>query len=296
MKLLMILSVFGLNGQVSWAEQDKFPLELGRVSVETLSRVYSQEMTAELRECASLLPKPASSVRVDVTEKEVKSFQREKGPGVVWAQAKCQNASEVKRVALDAMRSLGQNQVSLEKLASQMRSLSQKELEGLFPTGWVSDQRLTLRYLPLFARLKKESAIRRAKTPQGIQLDQLVRQLDAFGLARPVTYSFLDPVSIDPNLSSQEKILSSIESTFIPSGVELHSAGTKAVEAFWNASEAGGKDPRFAPIAELLKKPSIKNQFYFYGSGEYPFGWSAHILLVLDEHNQMYGLKMGYQE
>ena len=61
-----------------------------------------------------------------------------------------------------------------------------------------------------------------------------------------------------------------------------------------DAGEGPDGAPEFKPIAESMKYSiGIKKRFFFEGGGP---GWSSHVLVVMDEKNQLFGFSMGYSE
>ncbi len=74
--------------------------------------------------------------------------------------------------------------------------------------------------------------------------------------------------------------------------VQNYAWGYQAIDPFHNGLAATDESPDFEPIAEALKSSSIRKRYYINDSGEHTGVWDVTCLLVLDEHDQMWGFVM----
>jgi hypothetical protein len=78
--------------------------------------------------------------------------------------------------------------------------------------------------------------------------------------------------------------------------VDEWSWGYDAIDDFWQSQEGPEGHPAFEPIADMLGSAGITKRYYLFAGG-YDYGpWTRNYLVVIDEHDQMYGFMMGYSE
>lgn len=126
------------------------------------------------------------------------------------------------------------------------------------------------------------------KNPDGINLKELVdawKQIESE--LGGIDYNFILPLVYDKEPSFEEinEIISS-DSYFV-------SSGRKAVNQFFLEISVLYDGSPFDFIIQTLKGPGIKNAYYFVAVQEEPSTTITHSLLILDEHNQVYGLEIG---
>ena len=82
------------------------------------------------------------------------------------------------------------------------------------------------------------------------------------------------------------------------SGLPRRESGHEAIDDFMESEEcvASANPHDFAPIATALHGSGIKKRFSFAGRSSGDFGWSRHYIVVIDEHNQVWGFQSGYSE
>lgn len=140
----------------------------------------------------------------------------------------------------------------------------------------------------LAAREAKAHAI--AKAPGGKSLSDiraLWREVER--AKNTLDSSWLRPVKV-----SGEPSLGEIRTTMhIPYDVDLEAWGDAAVDEFAEAPEGPDRTPAFAPLASFLKSDAIKKRWLFQA---YDHSGSTNVLVVLDEHDQLWGMQMGYSE
>ena len=144
--------------------------------------------------------------------------------------------------------------------------------------------------------VQDENAIKREKAPTGIDLGALRAAWREVQTHTTLDREYFNPVILDPTLVNDSRIFAAMKEAFPVSRLELYSWGRQAIDDFWQSVEGPEGDPAFEPIAQQLKQRSITKRFYFAGGGYEPFGWSRNIVLVYDEHGQMFGMMMGYSE
>lgn len=139
-------------------------------------------------------------------------------------------------------------------------------------------------------RAEHENAFSRVASPTGIDFDEIRA---AWKKTTERGHNF-DSALILPVAFDREPTLQQIRKA---AGIRVAfgEAGLDAIDDFAGASEsAAAENPQeFAPIARALRGAGIKKRFSFNGGGE---GWSRHVLVVIDEHNQVWGFESGYSE
>lgn len=109
-----------------------------------------------------------------------------------------------------------------------------------------------------------------------------------------VAKSTLDSSWLRPVKVSGEPSLGEIRRTMrIPSDASFESWGEAAVDEFADAHEGPDGTPAFAPLATFLKSHAIQKRWLFQA---YDHSGSTNVLVVLDEHDQLWGMQMGYSE
>lgn len=104
----------------------------------------------------------------------------------------------------------------------------------------------------------------------------------------------LDSAWLRPVKVSGEPTLGEIEKAMrIPFDASFESWGNTAVDEFEEADEGPNGAREFAPLAVFLKSSAIKKRWLFQA---YDSNYSTNVLVVLDEHNQLWGMQMGYSK
>jgi hypothetical protein len=170
-----------------------------------------------------------------------------------------------------------------------------EQLEPATVDGIVGMRSLPLGFYDDLVYVRNQNAREREQDPTGVDLGALRDAWREFGPGNLDQY-YLNPVILDPAVLETDEIWDAMRAAFPLGGAEYISSGEAAVRDFANAEEGPAGDPGFEPIAQMLLQPSITKRFYFAGYATEPFGWSTNVLLVLDEHGQMWGLEMGYSE
>jgi hypothetical protein len=140
-------------------------------------------------------------------------------------------------------------------------------------------------------KTREEKALGLAAAPGGRSLRE-VRELwrEVQRQRGNLDSAWLNPVKLSSDRPSLGDIRYAMQ---LPREAEYVSWGAEAVDDFYVAYEGVDEDPEFLPIADLVRGPSIKKRWYFAGGGG---EWSTNVLIVLDEHNQLWGMQMGYSE
>ncbi len=143
-------------------------------------------------------------------------------------------------------------------------------------------------------RAREEKALSLAKNPAGVDLRALRAAWRKVEEERGnLDSDWLNPVRVDrdPSLGDVKR------AGQMWWGVSQASWGLAAIADFHAADEGPDGSAEFAPIASALKQRSIKKRWYLTGrdSGRGD-GWSRNYLVVLDEHQQLWGFQMGYSE
>lgn len=137
---------------------------------------------------------------------------------------------------------------------------------------------------------QEEKALSLAKDPGGKSLREIRAMWREVQEDRGnLDSAWLNPVKVGgpPTLGDVRKAMG------IGRGVGYQSWGHDAVEDFHQAPEGPEEASAFDPIAAALRGPGIKKRWYFAGGGD---EWSRNYLVVLDEHDQLWGFMMGYTE
>jgi hypothetical protein len=137
----------------------------------------------------------------------------------------------------------------------------------------------------------EKNAFARAEKPRGVVFSTIRAQWAAVQSDRgTLDSSFLLPVKVD-----KEPSITELKKHFgISSRVSLTSWGWQAVDDMNAAGEGPDGAASFRPVMETLKHSyGIKKRFFLSGGGN---GWSSHVLVVMDDKNQLWGFSMGYSE
>jgi hypothetical protein len=137
----------------------------------------------------------------------------------------------------------------------------------------------------------EKNAFANAAKPRGVVWSTLRAQWAVVQSDRgTLDSSFLVPVKVD-----KEPSVTELKKHFgISSRLSLTSWGWDAVDDMNAADEGPNKVPSFKPVMDTLKHGiGVKKRFFFSGGGQ---GWSNHVLIVIDEKNQLWGFSMGYSE
>ena len=127
----------------------------------------------------------------------------------------------------------------------------------------------------------------KVKNPDDVDLKKLTEEWKEIEYELGgIDYNFIFPLVYDaePPLEEVIKIISS-DSNFVSSGKKAINEFFAAISVFYDGSPLDN-------IIGTLKKPGFKNAYYFIAVEEEPSAISTHSLLILDEHNQMYGLEV----
>lgn len=148
-----------------------------------------------------------------------------------------------------------------------------------------------LRFYSAEYAAREEKALVLAKSPGGTSLRE-VREMwrEVEREQGNLDSAWLSPVQLSSDLPSIGDVRRAMR---IPFEVRYVSWGTTAIAEFHESGEGPDESALFDPIADLLRGSSIKKRWFFEGGGD---EWSAHYLVVLDEHLQLWGFMMGYSE
>lgn len=136
---------------------------------------------------------------------------------------------------------------------------------------------------------EEQLSIDRYTKARGVNLPDLRAKWSTVqGVRGNLDSAFLRPVKV-----SKEPTVAEMKKHFGIKG-SLQAWGWQAIDDFHQAGEGPDGAAQFEPIADSLKHSiGIKKRFFFVGGGE---GWSNHVLVVMDEKNQLFGFSMGYSE
>lgn len=192
-----------------------------------------------------------------------------------------------------------QSSVAPSRLAGRVDEFLRPDLQGAAnPAGVVSctstGQSLPLLRYSACERAEQKNAFSRARQPRGIDFGEIRSAWDQ--TVRGVNVS-LDSWIVLPVAFEHEPSLAEIRRA-AGVRVDFSKAGLESIEDFVQASEcvASENPTDFAPIAAALRGQGIKKRFSFSGRANGDFGWSRHYLIVVDEHNQVWGFQSGYGE
>lgn len=148
----------------------------------------------------------------------------------------------------------------------------------------------TLRFYSAEVATREAKALELAVNPGGRSLKEIRAQWAEVQSAQGNLDSYwLNPVKVsgEPDLGVIRKSMD------IRGSAHLAAWGWDAVDGFYEAHEGPAEAPEFEPIRTFLKTSVIKKRWFFEDGGD---EWSHHWLVVLDEHNQLWGMSMGYSE
>lgn len=156
---------------------------------------------------------------------------------------------------------------------------------------WPEDGGLTDFYDDIIGT-QEAKALSLAKDPRGMELAEVRAAWKRVESDRGnLDSGWLNPVKVDGHVR-----LSDIRELY-GIRVSYEDWGYEAIEGFGSASEGPDDVASWQPIADTLKKRSIKKRWFFAGGDNGGrFGWSRHYLVVLDENDQLWGMWMGYSE
>jgi hypothetical protein len=169
---------------------------------------------------------------------------------------------------------------ALAELASHLQADGTVKLAGRHPLALYEATRVA----------QEKNALARATKPRGVDFAALRAQWSEVQSERgTLDSSFLSPVKV-----SREPTLTEIKRHFGITRLTLTSWGFEAVDDMASAGEGPDNRPQFRPIAQTAKHAiGVKKRFFFSGGGD---GWSSHVLVLMDEKNQLWGFSMGYSE
>ncbi|MDX2089837.1 MAG: hypothetical protein SFX73_18420 [Kofleriaceae bacterium] len=167
------------------------------------------------------------------------------------------------------------------------------QLQAATVNGYVSPRKVPFLFLSDLWELQNANAMAREKDPTGIDLLAVRRAWSQVREESMLDREYLNPVTFGPGALEGSRLFPSLRAAFPLRGLALEETGYDAIDAFYEAGEGPDGDPAFAPIRTALRKGSIKKRFYFAGGGD---EWSRHVLIVIDQHGQAWGMAMGYSE
>jgi len=139
-------------------------------------------------------------------------------------------------------------------------------------------------------RAREQKAIAQSKAPGGRSLGdvrEMWKKVEATG-------GTLDSAWLNPVKVSGEPSITEVKKTMrVPFAASMTAWGFEAVDGFHGAGEGPDGTPVFEPLGTFLRSNAIKKRWLFQGGGD---KWSTNVLVVLDEHDQLWGMQMGYSE
>jgi hypothetical protein len=169
-----------------------------------------------------------------------------------------------------------------------------EQLEPATVSGYVQDDNLPSLFSSTVGEVRTANAIAREQDPTGIDLQGIRTDWAELASESSLDSAYLNPVVFGAEVLESDEIFAALRAHFPIQYLSVSSTGRAAVDAFWNAGDGPEGDEAFADIATKFKLSSIRKRFYF--SGSMGSSWTSNVLIVVDEHNQAYGLQMGYSE
>jgi hypothetical protein len=148
----------------------------------------------------------------------------------------------------------------------------------------------TLRFYEAEMATREAKALGLAMLPGGKSLAEIRAQwAEVQSAAGTLDSYWLNPVKVagEPDLADVRKAMN------MHIAMHFSAWGNDAVDSFYETHEGPAEAPEFEPIRTFLKTSAIKKRWFFEGGGD---EWSHHYLVVLDEHDQLWGMSMGYSE
>lgn len=140
------------------------------------------------------------------------------------------------------------------------------------------------------AKARAKNALERVKNPNGINIKELVEDWKRIeGELGGLDYHFIFPIVL-----SLEPTLDAIREMFNLAAFNFVSSDKKSIKSFFNEIASYYDGSPFESIVRALNRPSIKGAYYFSQTFavEKSFTLTTYSLLILDEHNQMFGLEV----
>ncbi|HVH42633.1 MAG TPA: hypothetical protein VM925_09820 [Labilithrix sp.] len=246
---------------------------LDRVTPDEVAAAYMAKLRPDLERCVAGNPAIAN-----VDKGNLKAFYR---PGATAYY-------DVSR-ALDAM--LAEPSVTSIPVAGiadaveawAKRTLSTSvDAEGFYVRqkgGWLT-------FVDAEVETREAKALKLAARPGGKDLSEIRAQwAEVQKVNGSSDTEWYNPVKVngEPTLGAVKKLMG------VRYGASQSAWGTKAVDEFHALRE----DPEFEPLAEFMKSSAIKKRWMFSDGGD---EWNHQWLIVLDEHNQLWGVSIGYSE
>lgn len=253
----------------------KTPLD--RVTPAEVAATYAADLAPDIARCIA-----GNRNIVNVDRSNLDAFYR---PGVQWYWGV--------REAVDGMLSEpGVTSIPVATLADAVGPWAMSKMsahvdaDGFYTRP--SDAALT--FYSAEMKTREEKALALAKAPGGRSLKE-IRELwsEVEAVQGSLDSAWLNPVKVsgDPSLGDVRKAMK------LRYAARYAAWGMDAIDEFHAASEGPDEAPEFEPIKEFLKSSAIRKRWLFQGGGD---EWSTNVLVVLDEHNQLWGMEMGYSE
>lgn len=140
------------------------------------------------------------------------------------------------------------------------------------------------------SKARANNALERVKNPNGINIKELVADWKRIeNELGGIDYNFIFPIGFN-----KEPKFDEISEIFNLSAFDFISSEKKSIKNFFDEIATYYEGAPFKSIIKALNKPGIKDAYYFSltFSGQELFTPITHSLLILDEHNQMFGLEV----
>ncbi|MBX3229054.1 MAG: hypothetical protein KIT84_01850 [Labilithrix sp.] len=250
---------------------------LDRVTPAEVAAAYAEDVSAHLETCRAAHPSIA-----EVDRDNLRVFARVGNVSYF-------DVSEAIEALLDER---GLDAIAPGEVPTLLEPLALRELGAhVDGDGFYAPPRegqLQFYYAELHAREAKAHAL--ATAPGGKSFTEIRALWRNVQSARnTLDSSWLRPqrVSAEPSLTEIRKAMR------VPFDAHFESWGNTAVAEFGEAHEGPNGTPAFAPLATFLESDAIKKRWLFQA---YDASGSTNILVVLDEHDQLWGMQMGYSE
>lgn len=205
----------------------------------------------------------------------------------------CAHPGDLEQIVTGVLEARGVTRALPTTVVAGIAAWAEPQLEAASVAGYVDLQEVPLLFYYDVVRVQDANAMAREQHPAGIDLAALRAQWAEVRADSGLDRAYLNPVTFAPGVLDSTAIFRNLRAAFPLHGLRLASTGYTAIRDFAEASEGPEGDPAFEPIATALRKSSIRKRFYFVTNDE---AWSSNALIVVDQHGQAYGMKMGYSE
>jgi hypothetical protein len=303
-KLIVFFSLFFCYAKFSMATN--YPVIYEDSTPKDVAAIWVPYMSKQLDNCFNQYKKEINKDAKLITLKVAKEFISNYPYNGESIDGYCYAKYDLENVIIQIFKEQKREEALPEVIKEWMKSYSLVELNKCTINGIVTFDSTTrveenekrCRYSLFYDQIeeaRKQNALARAINSEGTSYKWLMDQWKSVGKSN-LDKDFFNPILIDPKILDKKELFNCMRKNFYLNRLSYISNGDKAIDDFWNSHEGPEGDEDFLPIINVLKTKSFKKYFYFSGVSYGNDGWSSNVLIVVDQHNQMFGFQMGYSE